>query len=202
MFISAIIFSMKKQKYIKPTLKAERVKINFFLGNGRVVDSLHGLINIDVYASSHCCSSCGGCFLAGTRVLMADGSYKSIESIKKGERVLSQDTKSGELKENIVHELLVHKKIENKGYLLINKDLKVTGNHRMWTNNNQWKRADELTVRDMLQDPSGKAIHISTIEQKTVPHVVYNLHLQNSNHNYFADNVLVHNGGPLALSAK
>ena len=45
------------------------------------------------------------CFVAGTVVLMADGSSKSIEQIKKGDLVLSRDEKSGEVSTKKVEEI-------------------------------------------------------------------------------------------------
>ena len=35
------------------------------------------------------------CFVAGTLISMADGSFKPIEQIKKGDKVLSRDEKTG-----------------------------------------------------------------------------------------------------------
>jgi RHS repeat-associated protein len=37
----------------------------------------------------------GGCFVAGTPVLMADGSHRAIEKVKAGELVISRDEKTG-----------------------------------------------------------------------------------------------------------
>ena len=61
------------------------------------------------------------CFLAGTKVLMADNSYKNIEDVAVGDKVLSYDKSTGSLKPGKVAETQVHENVT--GYLIINNVL-------------------------------------------------------------------------------
>lgn len=124
---------------------------------------------------------------------MADGSLKNIEEVKAGDQVVSYDLKTGERVTDTVHKLLVHK-ANPEGFLVINNNLRVTPNHRMWVENkNAWLRADELSIGDKLLNPDGEPTIISTIEKIEGTNDVFNLSLPGKNHNYFADGVLVHN---------
>lgn len=123
---------------------------------------------------------------------MANGTTKNIEDVKSGDKVMSFDFGSDKLVTNEVVETYVHP--ENDSYLLINGGTGVTGNHRLWTNNSEWKRADQLILGDNLQDKNGDNITVASIENVTKTGQVYNLHLLSENHNYFADGILAHNG--------
>lgn len=134
-----------------------------------------------------------GCFLAGTKVKMADGTYKEIQEIKPGDIVYSYDLESGTLVENKVEKLFTHRNYP-RGYLIINGELKVTGNHGMWVvNRGAWERADKLSLGDSLLSPSGEETLITSIKTVGGKNTVYNLHLEGQDHNYFTEGVLVHN---------
>ncbi|MFI5241147.1 MAG: Hint domain-containing protein, partial [Microgenomates group bacterium] len=133
------------------------------------------------------------CFLGGTQVLMANGTSKNIEDIKPGDIVLSYDLQNGRTTWQVVVQLLTHKDVDG-GYLVINDDLKVTGNHRMWSpSESEWVTADSLKVGDTLLDQSGKNVTVNSIEAVEGTNTVYNLTLPGPTHTYFADGVLVHN---------
>ena len=53
--------SVKKNPYIKPTLKAEHIKINFLFQSDRAVDSVENLLysGEKLLAQSGCGSTCG-----------------------------------------------------------------------------------------------------------------------------------------------
>jgi len=133
------------------------------------------------------------CFLAGTKVLMADSTYKNIEEIQPGDRVMSYDIKQGEMVEDAVVKLLTHPDTSG-GYIVINDSLKVTGNHRIWVaSKSKWVRADDINIGDRLLGPNGQEITVSSREFIDGVNDVYNLSLPGDNHNYFTDDVLVHN---------
>jgi len=181
--------------------------------------SLGGLCPENHYCSKygHCLSSSrvvsgvgwssgGGCFLAGTKVLMADGNEKNIEEIQAGEFVLSFDVGENKFIESEVKKLLTHTK-ENtrqweRGYLIIKtkneNEIKVTSNHPIYNLKiGKYARADAFNVGDLiLVENSGQVLEqeissISFIEKNL--EVVYNLELDSAPHNYFANRVLVHN---------
>ena len=140
-------------------------------------------INIDMAEGG------GGCFVAGTKVLMADGSFKNIEKVKAGDtvktRVSETDTSLVNAKVTDTHE------IEEAGYLIINKTLKVTPSHILWVNDT-WKTASEIQVDDVLVNSSGEQIYVESVEWFNQKVAVYNLTVEKY-HTYFADGFWVHN---------
>lgn len=131
----------------------------------------------------------GGCFAAGTKVLMADGKLKNIEDIKVGDYVLTRasqtDSKLVKAKATKTHET------DEGGYLIINGSLKVTANHIIWVNNT-WKEAGSIQIGDTLTDNQGKQVKVNSIEWQRGKTSVYNLEIENY-HTYFANGIWVHN---------
>ena len=135
----------------------------------------------------------GGCFLAETKISLADGTFKEIQDIKPGDIVFSYNLEKGELVPDEVNKVLVHDNYP-EGYLVINENLKVTGNHNLWVaNRSSWARADSLSLGDSLLAPDGNSVVIYSIEWVDGINTVYNLSLGGDNHNYFAEKTLVHN---------
>lgn len=182
---------MNTGKYKKPKIKVKILKLNFFMmqrffdGEDQISSSR---FNSTLLAQS-CCSLC---FLPDTAILMSDYSYKSIQDIKPGEKIISFDLSKQKSKVNTVAKLLVHPE-SSVGYYLINSNLKVTGNHRVWTNNHVWERVDQMKIGDHLLYKGNKQITVRSIRKLSGKNTVYNLHLDDSPHNYFAENVLAHN---------
>ncbi len=144
--------------------------------------------------------SYGGCFLAGTKVLMADGTLKEIQDIRPGDVVLSYDLTTETLVPNPVAALLVHTspsedpESQEAGYLVINGTLRVTKGHNIWVENRKaWLRADAIRVNDMLLDPQGNQLLVGSITAVDENPPVYNLSLPGEQHNYFTEGILVHN---------
>ena len=131
----------------------------------------------------------GGCFGAGTEILMADGQSKPIEKVRAGDKVLTlADSHDGDLLEAIVQGISSH---QVDDYLLINNYLAITAEHKMWVNG-QWQMAGEIKVGDTLLNYQGGREKISAIKvvQQKVP--VYNI-VVGKQHTYFAGRVYVHN---------
>jgi hypothetical protein len=137
------------------------------------------------------------CFLAGTQVLMADGSYKNIETINIGESVKSYNFKSKKVGDYKVTNVFHHNKNEmNSYYLKINNFLKVTPNHRFYSDN-KWVYADHLEIGDFLFTENKEEFEIKSIEKIYEKQESYDLTVE-KNHNYFVsisekNSVLVHN---------
>lgn len=189
---------MNTHKYKKPKIRVTEVKINFFFNNPRFVDALDSFNSVKLAiiggcsGSCSCSGGCGCCFLPGTKILMADGSRREIENLKPQEIVVSFDLKENCFTKNEIEKVLTHHNIGG-GYYIINRKLKVTGNHRVWTKNEEWQRIDQLQVGDQLLNQQGKWIKIKSMTKYSGINTVYNLHLKNVQHNYLAENVLVHN---------
>ncbi|MEF8879429.1 MAG: Hint domain-containing protein [Candidatus Thermoplasmatota archaeon] len=136
------------------------------------------------------------CFLAGTRVLMADGGYKNIENIVVGDRVKCYDEENDRVVESNVVDLHFHQPGEmDEYYLRINDELCVTPNHRFYTDNG-WKTADELEKNDLLFSDDEGWYTVSSVEKVYKKVETYDLSVR-KNHNYFVElngkPVLVHN---------
>jgi len=132
------------------------------------------------------------CFLEKTKILMADGSYKNIEDVEKGELVASFDEETGSLVDGEVINTFFHEKVNS--YLVINNRLKLTANHPMYVND-AWKEAGKIKVGDLLMDKDGNDVAVVSVEVVEEPVPVYNLEVAGQ-HNYFAEDLLSHNKCP------
>jgi hypothetical protein len=173
----------------------------------------------DVY-----CGVCpgGGCFVAGTRVAMADGTSRPIELVEGGERVLGRDGRVNRV-------LAVHRPLlgDRHLYALNGGPFFVTAGHPIWSATG-WKAVDpvaaaaevpqlavgRLAVGDQLLVLAAVAVPalaghsdsdepldveqgpllLSSLEGRPADPAtpLYNLHLD-GDHTYFADDLLVHN---------
>ena len=136
------------------------------------------------------------CFLAGTKITMADGSYRSIEDIKAGDVVRSYDEASGSFVDARVKKLLSYDRDHMSDYyLIINNRLRVTPNHRLFVNN-KWIEAGKLKVGDVLFDVASRKISLASqkillfsIEKRFSKEPSFDLLLE-SGFTYFADGFL------------
>lgn len=173
--------------------RPEKIFDTFWEERSNDTQESHSLEGITVYNAERG----GGCFAAGTQVLMADGSSKAIEDVKVGDYIL---TKENERSSKLVKGKIIdtHQRIVS-GYMIINGGLKVTNNHKLWVNNS-WKEAGSIQAGDTLIDPNGNLIKVSSIEGLNGKFTVYNLGVDKYN-TYFADGVWVHNqkGSPRTI---
>jgi len=128
------------------------------------------------------------CFLAGTPILLADGSIKMIEDIKVGDMVLAFDEENKKTVPDKVKKFMVNK---TDKYLLVNNHLKVTANHTVYSDG-EYVAIGQLQVGDTLLNKDGQPEKISSIQEIQQEAVVYDLEV-NPYHNYFAGGYLVHN---------
>ena len=151
------------------------------------------------------------CFLAGTKVIMADGSQKNIENIAIGDFVKSYDKNTGLVVPGEVSEVFYHSPEEMSDfYVIINGYLKVTSNHLLYSERDicdcgeyegSWIKASELEVGDILFNLEG-GYYISSIEWVYEKVITYNFEVEEY-HNYFVAmdtnddiGILVHNDDP------
>ncbi len=131
----------------------------------------------------------GGCFTAGTQILLANGTSSPIESIKPGDVIKTRksETNSALVKAKVssVHIATV------SGILKINNNLEVTPEHIVWLNG-RWQEIGNAQIGDLLFDRQGKKVQIASIEWLSGKRTVYNLEIENR-HTYFANSVWVHN---------
>jgi hypothetical protein len=141
----------------------------------------------------------GGCFVAGTKVTLADGTHKNIEDVQDTDTLMSS---SGPV---AIEKRL---RIEYEGDVFaFNGDGKyfVTPSHPFMTTEG-WKSIDpaktheeipdlkvtKLTVGDTLILEGGRELPLTSMQSKHEITSVYNFQLEGT-HDYYADGFLVHN---------
>mgnify|MGYP000991848101 CR=1 FL=1 len=131
----------------------------------------------------------GGCFATGTKVSMADGLSKNIEDVAIGDKILTKarDT-GGQLVEATV--LNTHQ-AEVDGYYIINRDLRVTGNHLVYASG-EFRRVDTLKIGDEMLGSGDEIIKVDSLEWLAGKFMTYNLSVENYQ-TYFANDYYVHN---------
>ncbi|WP_246094935.1 ricin-type beta-trefoil lectin domain protein [Streptomyces roseicoloratus] len=148
-------------------------------------------------------------FVPGTKVLMADGSTKSIDKVKAGDKVVATDPKTGETRietvtaaikgEGLKHLVTVTVDIDGKAGTKTAK-FTATDGHPFWVPEiGKWINATDLTPGQWLRTSTGTYVQIGSIERWTARGAtVHNLTVSDV-HTYYvvAANVsaLVHNCG-------
>lgn len=147
------------------------------------------------------------CFVAGTPVLMADGSVKPIEDVEEGDWVLADDPEDGQApapREVTAWHLnwtehLTEVLLDTDGDMVSDGSLKATGEHPFWTQNRGWVDAKELRPGDLLVDASGTTSHVTNTRSIDSVEPTFNLSVEGV-HTFFVmaggESVLVHNTLP------
>jgi intein/homing endonuclease len=148
------------------------------------------------------------CFVAGTKITLEDGSVKNIEDVKQGDIVSTFDLISNEIKYNKVNAVYSKEVNQIVEYKFDNGEtLKCTIDHPIYIDGKGWSSYDEtvsnkmysleqkvstIQIGDVVKLHNGTAsiIEMNLIDENTI---VYNLQDIEGNHNFFANNVLVHN---------
>lgn len=138
-----------------------------------------------------CISRCKSSFLAGTPILMADGSTKPIEDVQIGDAVRAFDAKTGEF---VTNEVTQYYEREAENYLIINGKLKVTKTHPVYSRG-EWVEIGKLKVGDPLTDSHGQPVTIDSVQEVNETVRVYNFEVSPQN-TYIAGGVVVHNKPP------
>lgn len=156
------------------------------------------------------------CFVAGTQILMANGTEKNIEDVKVGDKVMGYDGK----KQVAVTVQELESPVRNHHYNVILADgtiLGVTNEHPLYTSEG-WKsispkhtaeenpqlKVKSLTIGDKVLTDSGDYVEVVAMDYFAGAVQVYNLKKVSGHNNFYADGVLAHNkggGGPSGGSA-
>ncbi|MFA6022748.1 MAG: NosD domain-containing protein [Candidatus Pacearchaeota archaeon] len=150
------------------------------------------------------------CFPAGTKILMSDGNEKNIEDVKVGEDILSYNEKNKINDIGRVEE--IETPVRNHMCSLVfsdNSKLELTKEHPVYTNEG-WKAissketlkensamgfVSDLIVGDYVMFDDLKYKEIKSINCWNEVIQTYNLKSIDKYHNFYANNVLVHNKG-------
>jgi hypothetical protein len=156
------------------------------------------------------CKVAPNSFVAGTRVLMADGSAKAIEDVKVGDWVTATDPITGDSAPQRVVGTIVGFgskrliEIEAVESRTLSPSFKSTivateGHPFFIQSQDRWLNASELRSGDVMRDiQSGVTVTVASVRARTAAAVVYNLTIS-SVHTYYVlagqSPVLVHNAG-------
>ncbi|MGK5732830.1 polymorphic toxin-type HINT domain-containing protein [Streptomyces sp. URMC 124] len=156
-------------------------------------------------------AKCLECFLAGTKVLMADRSTKNIESVEVGDVVVATDPVSGKTGQRAVTGLIVTEHDKRFNELDIDtprgtERLTATYEHPFWSPSaNAWVRAAELRAGMTLRTVDGRAVRVAGNRPFAQTAKTYNLTIDDL-HTYYvlagSTPVLVHNSNCNVANAR
>jgi hypothetical protein len=151
------------------------------------------------------------CFVAGTKVEMADGSFKNIEDVVTGDKILSVNMNTMKLESDLVVEIpqKVKKYKRIKIVMTDNTTIKCSPAHPIWVKGKGWsvfskeEAKKELTFNVnvleendiVFKNVKGKLVEleISTITDTGEFIEMYNVEFVKKNNTFFANSILVHN---------
>ncbi|MER5937166.1 polymorphic toxin-type HINT domain-containing protein [Streptomyces sp. NPDC001928] len=144
------------------------------------------------------------CFLAGTDVLLADGTTKDIEDVELGDEVLAADPETGEMGPREVTRLIVTEDDKHFNALSIATEdgiehLTATHEHPFWSpSEKEWVEAGSLKAGMTLLTEDGSTVVVTGNRAYSRHARTYNLTVDDL-HTYYvlagATPVLVHNAG-------
>ncbi|GAB2811316.1 polymorphic toxin-type HINT domain-containing protein [Lentzea nigeriaca] len=149
-------------------------------------------------------------FVAGTPVLMADGSRKAIEEVRTGDQVTATDPESGKTTAREVTATIVGKGAKRLVDITVDTDgmagtatstLVATDGHPFWVENRgQFVEAQDIQRGDRVRTSSGELLGVTGLGIRAVAdQQVYNLTVD-TDHTYYVvagdKPVLVHNARP------
>ena len=136
------------------------------------------------------------CFVAGTQVLLGDGTSKSIEEIEVGDEVLAADPETGETFAKRVLDTYVHEDVETYVVETSSGSVTSTAEHPFWVDGRGWTPVRELQPGDKLVDADGMRVKLLAVGATGETATVHNLNVDGL-HNYHVQTgdhwVLVHN---------
>ncbi|MEU6098674.1 ricin-type beta-trefoil lectin domain protein [Streptomyces sp. NPDC047079] len=149
-------------------------------------------------------------FVPGTKVLMADGSTKSIEKVKTGDKVVTTDPKTGETRVETVTAEIKGQGLKHLVKVTIDTDgpkgtktaqVTATDGHPFWVPAlRAWIKATDLHAGEWLRTSAGTYVQITAVERWTVQDAAVNNLTVSDVHTYYVEAgdtpVLVHNCGP------
>ena len=134
------------------------------------------------------------CFPAGTKITLSDNSLKNIEDVMVGENVLTYNEETGFNETGVVGDLKKHEvssivKLTFDG----EKNIITTNEHPFFVKDKGWVKANELQSNDICKTDLLEDVKILSVELLEETHTVYNLLSVSDHHNFYANNILVHN---------
>ncbi len=138
-----------------------------------------------------------GCFVAGTAILLADGSSKSIEDVATDDEVMAYDPETDQTEKRRVVHTYVHE--DKPTYDVVvdgGEKVSTTTEHPFMVEGKGYTSVDELEKGDLLVRPDGSTVAVLSVNATGETATVYNFEVEGL-HNYYvqAGNqwLLVHN---------
>ncbi|MCO8271813.1 polymorphic toxin-type HINT domain-containing protein [Actinoplanes sp. TRM 88003] len=136
-------------------------------------------------------------FLAGTLVLMADGTSKPIEKVEPGDTVKATDAATGLSEPQQVVASITGSGDKSLVELTVaGATITATAGHKFYSPGRGWIIADDLEPGDKLRDTGGRTVAVKATRDYKAKTEVYNLTVDNT-HTYYVkaghNQVLVHN---------
>ncbi|WIV60946.1 Hint domain-containing protein [Amycolatopsis nalaikhensis] len=140
-------------------------------------------------------------FVAGTQILLADGSTKPIEQVANGDVVETTDPSTGAVEQHKVVGTLVHSDEEQRTEITLDSGgaLVATDWHPVWVEEaGDWVAIGSLTAGEHLHSADGRSVEVKSVRHFEQAAPVYDLTVD-AVHDYYvaadAVSVLVHNCG-------
>ena len=133
------------------------------------------------------------CFEKGTLVNVGN-SFIPIETIKKGQEILSFNFKTNKTEYNKVKKIVENKVSEIYKLTTENQIINVTEEHPFYVVNKGWIKVKDLKSGDLLKTSNENYEELKSIIKEEKQTFVYNIEVK-GNHNYFVTkrSILVHN---------
>ncbi len=136
------------------------------------------------------------CFVAGTQVLMADGTRKAIEDVKVGDKVASRNVTTGKGENRTVTRTFVHHDVALYEVKVDGGKVTTTADHLFYIHGKGWTAVKDLRPGDQLDQPEGTTVAVEAVIDTGRTATVYNFEVETA-HNYYVQAgthwVLVHN---------
>jgi len=164
--------------------------------------------DISCVTQSELISSSGCCFVGDTEITLSDGRLKTIDEIFAGESILTYNPETSEYGEGIVTHMESPIKDDIIDFILSNGTLiQVTTEHPFWVLDKGWSSyspertmldhkmsVSKLEEGDILLDIDGNEVTLLAMNDNNQPlQRVYNIIMNEGNHTYYANGILVHN---------
>ncbi len=138
----------------------------------------------------------GGCFLADTPILCADGTSKPIQNVRAGDRILAFAA-DGRIVDSAIRQVITYEVDEYFELQTVIGQLRVTGEHPFLVERGEFRSVQALQVGDSVFariDGALRPVPVLALRPITKHETVYNLTTDDP-FTYFADTIAVHNKG-------
>jgi hypothetical protein len=149
------------------------------------------------------------CFVEGTRISLEDDKFAEIQDVKVGEKVLSYNFRTNSVEAQLVSGIGTKKVGSIVSYEFEDGSiLKATLDHPLYCNKHGWVsmntdfttavynlKTSQAQIGCEILKQDGSVVKIKNITVDNTDTIVYNLRTVEVNHNFFANEYLVHNRG-------